>query len=219
MLDIDSPLQAVKTLIPAPPAPSASNPQRPEPPASAPYPAKVPAAVLRARKARPEQFDSVVEAARSAARSALAPTGHDLEALLIRIPHESAKHQAKARRNQERARQEFFKRLEGVQVEQGGRQVVVSRVTTREVIRMLEAESNLIKSEALAQRSYAVHQSIAGPVTQGPAWQWKTLSPRSTRRRPRARRPGLGVSKPGTRHSLQGTPHRARRWSSVASQV
>ena len=62
-----------------------------------------------------------------------------LEALLIRIHHESARHQATARRNQERARQEFFKRLEGVQVEQGG--VVMSTVTTRQVIRMLEAET------------------------------------------------------------------------------
>ena len=161
------PLQTAETLIPATPVPSASNPQRPEPPASAPYPANVPAAALRARKARPAQFDSVVEAARSAARAALAPTGDDLEALLIRIHQESARHQAKARRNQERARQEFLKRLEGVPVEQDGRQVVVSMVTTREVIRMLEAESNLIKVEALAQRSYAVHQSIAGPVSRG----------------------------------------------------
>ena len=48
---------------------------------------------------------------------------------------------------------------------------MVSMVTTREVIRMLEAESNLIKSEALAQRSYGFHLSVAGALGEDPRWR------------------------------------------------
>lgn len=47
-----------------------------------------------------------------------------------------------------------------------GDEVVVSMVTNRELIGAMEAESNLIKVEAMAQRSYTVHrvvQRVASP--------------------------------------------------------
>ena len=115
---------------------------------------------------RPEgstrRFDPVVEQARSAARAALAPTGKDLEALLIKIHRESGENQAKARRNQDEARRELDKRLEGTPVEYNGETVMVTTVTTREILAAFKAESDIVKVEALAQRSYNVHQATFG---------------------------------------------------------
>ena len=39
--------------------------------------------------------------------------------------------------------------------------VAVVPVTTRELIGMMEAESNLIKVESMSQRSYSVHRVVA----------------------------------------------------------
>ena len=66
--------------------------------------------------------------ARSAARAALAPTGKDLEALLVKVHRESAENQATARRNQDEARKELDKRLEGTPVEYNGETVLVTTV-------------------------------------------------------------------------------------------
>ena len=115
-----------------------------------------------AQRARPPQLDPSVERARSAARAALAPTGKDLEALLIKIHRESAENQATARRNQDEARKELDKRLEGTPVEHNGETIVVTTVTTREILAAFKAESDVIKVEAMAQRSYNVHQAIFG---------------------------------------------------------
>jgi hypothetical protein len=43
-----------------------------------------------------------------------------------------------------------------------GNEVVVSVVTNRELIGLMEAESNLIKVESMGQRSYTVHRVVAG---------------------------------------------------------
>jgi hypothetical protein len=112
------------------------------------------------RGARPAQFDSVVEGARSAARAALAPTWEDLEALLITMHRESGENQARARRVRDEARQALKGRLKGVPVEHNGQTVMVSTVRTRHVIAALEAECDVIKAEAMAQRSYEVHARL-----------------------------------------------------------
>ena len=39
--------------------------------------------------------------------------------------------------------------------------VAVMPVTTRELIGMMETESNLIKLESMSQRSYTVHRAVA----------------------------------------------------------
>ena len=54
------------------------------------------------------------------------------------------------------------KRLdEGQTLDIQGNEVVVATVTTRELIGLFEAESNSIKVEAMAQRSYTVHCVVA----------------------------------------------------------
>ena len=103
-----------------------------------------------------------MERARSAARAALAPSGKDLEALLIDLHRESAENQATARRDQDEAREEFAKRLDGTPIEYNGEVVMVTTVTTREIVAALKAETDILKAEALAQRSYDVHQATFG---------------------------------------------------------
>jgi hypothetical protein len=95
-------------------------------------------------------------------RAILAPTGKDLEALLIALHRQSAQSQRKARKSQQKARDELYRRLEGqvVEVDSTGT-VMVMPVTTRELIGMMEAESNLIKVESMSQRSYTVHRVVA----------------------------------------------------------
>jgi hypothetical protein len=101
-------------------------------------------------------------AAREAVRAILAPNGADLEALLIRLHRQSAQSQREARRSQAKARAEVYKRLEeGQTLEIHGTEVVVSVVSNRELIGLMEAESNSIKVEAMAQRSYTVHGVVA----------------------------------------------------------
>ena len=80
----------------------------------------------------------------------------------MKVHRESAENQATARRNQDAAREELDKRLEGTPVEYNGETVLVTTVTTREILTALKAESYVIKVEALAQRSYDVHQAIFG---------------------------------------------------------
>ena len=91
-------------------------------------------------------------------RAILAPTGKDLEAFLITLHRQSAQSQRKARKSQQKARDELYRRLEG---QDSTGTVVVMPVTTRELIGMMEAESNLIKVESMSQRSYTVHRVVA----------------------------------------------------------
>jgi|KBSSwiStaDraftv2_1062776.scaffolds.fasta_scaffold348612_1 hypothetical protein len=110
----------------------------------------------------PAMVDPRVEEARAAVRALLAPTGKDLETLLINLHRESAQSQRKARKSQQKLRDELYKRLEeGQTLVIHGNEVVVSVVTNRELIGMMEAESNLVKVEAMAQRSYTVHRVVA----------------------------------------------------------
>jgi hypothetical protein len=89
-------------------------------------------------------------AAREAVRAILAPNGADLEALLMRLYRQSAQSQRNARKSQQKLRDEVYQRLEGQ----------VMEVTNRELIGLMEAESNLVKVEAMAQRSYTVHRVV-----------------------------------------------------------
>ena len=99
--------------------------------------------------------------ARAAVRAVLAPNGADLEALLMRLHEQSAQSQRKARKSQQKLRDELNRRLdEGQTLVIHGNEVVVSVVTNRELIGAMEAESNLIKVEAMAQRSYTVHRVV-----------------------------------------------------------
>ena len=98
-------------------------------------------------------------AAREVMRARLAPTGKDLERLLVKLHRESAIAQRKARESQAKLRAELYRRLEeGQTLEIHGNEVVVSVVTNRELIGMAEMESNSVKVEAMAQRSYTVHR-------------------------------------------------------------
>jgi hypothetical protein len=98
-------------------------------------------------------------AAREVMRARLAPTGKDLEALLMTLHRQSAHAQRKARESQAKLRAELYRRLEeGQTLEIHGNEVVVSVVTNRELIGMAEMESNSVKVEAMAQRSYTVHR-------------------------------------------------------------
>ena len=94
---------------------------------------------------------------------------------------DSAENQAKARRNQDEARRELDKRLEGTPVEYNGETVVVTTVTTREILAALKAESDIVKVEALAQRSYDVHQAIFGHSGHSGTAAAQPLSPAKTK--------------------------------------
>ena len=100
-------------------------------------------------------------AAREVMRTRLAPTGKDLEKLLLRLHRQSAHSQRKARQQTAKLRAELNRRLdEGQTLEIHGNEVVVSVVTTREIIGAMEAENNGIKVEAMAQRSMDVHRML-----------------------------------------------------------
>jgi hypothetical protein len=99
-------------------------------------------------------------------RAILAPTGKDLEKLLVKLHRESAIAQRKARESQAKLRAELYRRLEeGQTLEIHGNEVVVSVVTNRELIGMAEMESNSVKVEAMAQRSYTVHRLASATAT------------------------------------------------------
>ena len=102
--------------------------------------------------------DLEIIAARDKVRAILAPTGKDLERLLVDLHRQSAQSQRKARQSQARARAELYSRLEGEVLTVDNGEVVVATVTTRELIGLVEAESNIVKVEAMAQRSYDVHR-------------------------------------------------------------
>lgn len=106
-------------------------------------------------------------AERDRVRAILAPTGADLEKVLIGLHLESAKAQKRARKSQARLRAELMKRLDvGQTLVIHGNEVVVETVTNSDLIRQQEADSNAVKVEAMAQRSYDVHrmaQSTANP--------------------------------------------------------
>jgi hypothetical protein len=109
-----------------------------------------------------------IMAAREAVRAVMAPTGADLEQLLMRLHRQSAKAQRSARRSQRAAREEITRRLEGkvLELDETGA-VVVAVVTTRELIGLVQAESDIVKTEAMAQRSYDVHRSVVAGVNPG----------------------------------------------------
>jgi hypothetical protein len=112
----------------------------------------------------PERTPAIL-AAREAVRAVLAPTGRDLERLLMALHEQSARSQRDARRSQIHARREIKRRLAGKVLEQDDTgAVVVAVVTTRELIGLVEAESNIVKTEAMAQRSYDVHRSVVAGV-------------------------------------------------------
>lgn len=93
-------------------------------------------------------------------RAMLAPGGVALGQLLEKLHHESAREQRKARRNMASMRAELTKRLQGLTMEHDGQRVVVAIVTTGELVRAIEAEANVVKTEAMAQRSYDVHNAL-----------------------------------------------------------
>ena len=100
-------------------------------------------------------------AAREVTRARLAPTGKDLEHLLMRLHRQSAKAQQKARESHAKLRAELHRRLEeGETLVIHGNEVVVEKVTTRELIGAMEADSNEVKVEAMAQRSMDVHRML-----------------------------------------------------------
>jgi hypothetical protein len=97
--------------------------------------------------------------AQNQVRARLAPTGKDLEALLMRLHRQSAHSQREARKQTAKLRAEFNRRLEeGQTLVIHGNEVVVEVVTTREIIGAMEAENNRVKVEAMAQRSMDVHR-------------------------------------------------------------
>jgi hypothetical protein len=57
--------------------------------------------------------------------------------------------------------------MKGEVKEFDGQQVVVAIVTTGELVRAIEAESNVLKTEAMAQRSYDVHRHLTNTGPQG----------------------------------------------------
>jgi hypothetical protein len=70
----------------------------------------------------------------------------------VKLHQQSAQSQKKARVSQARARAELYKRLdEGQTFEIHGNEVIVSTVSNRELIGLVEAESNIVKTEAMAQ--------------------------------------------------------------------
>ena len=93
-------------------------------------------------------------------RQMLAPGGAALGQLLEKLHHESAREQRKARKSMASVRAELANRLRGTTVEYDGQQVVVAVVTTGELVRAIEAEANVVKTEAMAQRSYDVHAAL-----------------------------------------------------------
>jgi hypothetical protein len=98
-------------------------------------------------------------AAREVMRARLAPTGKDLEKLLLQLHRQSAIAQKKARESHAKLRAELYRRLEeGETLVIHGNEVVVEKVTTRELIGAMEAENNSVKVEAMAQRSMDVHK-------------------------------------------------------------
>jgi hypothetical protein len=100
--------------------------------------------------------------AQDAVRAILAPTGKDLEKLLIACHTESIRAQRKARRSRAKMRAELNRRLvQGETLVIHGNEVVVETVTNSDLIRQQEADANEIKVEAMAQRSYDVHRMIA----------------------------------------------------------
>jgi hypothetical protein len=97
-------------------------------------------------------------AAREVMRARLAPTGKDLERLLIRLHRQSAIAQKRARESHAKLRAELYRRLEeGQTLVIHGNEVVVEVVTTREIIGAMEAENNSVKVEAMAQRLHDRH--------------------------------------------------------------
>ena len=106
--------------------------------------------------------------AQTAAKARLAPTGADLERLLITLHTASAQAQRRARSSASKARAELYRRLRtGQTLVVEGREVVVAVVTNRELIGMVEAESNQVKTEAMAQRSYDVHRMMTNGPSNG----------------------------------------------------
>jgi hypothetical protein len=102
-------------------------------------------------------------------RAILAPTGADLERLLLKMHRQSVIAQKKARESHAKLRAELHRRLaEGETLVIHGNEVVVEKVTTREIIGAMEADSNEVKVESMAQRSLDVHRMVTrGATPQG----------------------------------------------------
>ena len=83
----------------------------------------------------------------------LAPTGADLERLLLKVHRQSVIAPKQARKSHAKLRAELHRRLdEGKTLVIHGNEVVVEKVTTRELIGAMEADANEVKVEAMAQR-------------------------------------------------------------------
>jgi hypothetical protein len=101
-------------------------------------------------------------AERDRVRAILAPTGKDLERLLIGLHTESATAQGEARASLAKVRAELYRRLEeGQTLEIHGNEVTVSVVSNRDLIGLGMLDSDSVKVEAMAQRSYDVHRMAA----------------------------------------------------------
>ncbi len=84
----------------------------------------------------------------------------------MRLHEQSAQSQRQARRSQQTARDEIYRRLDGKVMEVDNTDTaVVAVVTTRELIRLVEAESNIVKTEAMAQRSYDIHRMASSATS------------------------------------------------------
>jgi hypothetical protein len=108
--------------------------------------------------------------AQDAARAQLAPNGKDLERVLIALHAASAEAQSAARASLAKVRAELYKRLQdGQTLEIHGNEVTVSVVSNRDLIGLGMLDSDSVKVEAMAQRSYDVHRMAAnaGAPTSG----------------------------------------------------
>ena len=99
-------------------------------------------------------------------RAILAPNGKDLEKLLLECHAESIQAQRNARESRAKLRAELHRRLEeGETLVIHGNEVVVEKVTNRDLIGAMEADANEVKVESMAQRSLDVHRMVTRGAT------------------------------------------------------
>ena len=141
--------------------------------------ASAPGAKREAQRARPPQLDPSVERARSPARAALAPTGKDLEPCYQGTPgecRESGKGAGQPGRSPAGARQAARGHSRRVQRrDRHGHHRHNSGDSRRS-----QSRERVVKVEALAQRSYDVHQAIFGPSGRTAGTASRTSSRRSS---------------------------------------
>ena len=143
-------------------------------------------------------------AARDVTRARLAPTGKDLEHLLLKLHKQSAIAQKNARESHAKLRAEPHRRLEqGQTLEIHGNEVVVSVVTTRERIGAMEADSNEVKVEAMAQRDGRAPDAHARGPPAGREHRRVHRTPRAGRGHRTARRARRGKAGADSRCLIQ----------------